>query len=811
MTAKIKGDFKACVQGALPGGLTRTAYFDGMVLTAADMLREQSYWRTKRRLTNRALGALGAGVVWGLGVTWDARRRCFGLAPGYGLSCCGDDLVVECPEQVPESALIDLCSEDFRRLLAAGADKRGRCERDPGPERPIEACLLLEYVECLEEPRAVFADPCAEDVDSCRYGAIRETTRLRLVPPPAPCPPAALAEFCRKVDEIRAELEQKQPEAIVTPLAALDTRRVLISVAALDADGNTLATRSGPMDMEDGATVAVTLNLPTAPATAQVRFGMEPPAGHLLAAVEVDGTPVPTADTLLGVFRTAAVSAPGQTVRIAAQVLPLFGAGPVTRVAFSLTLTPSGGNAPTGFTVQTGAMEVEVGAPRADCSARLIESLADAGECNLRGLMLALVCGWFKGMLLQSGCPQPSAGEDDDPVAQARLLSAWIVCRIAWRVLFGIDVAKVQGTNVERGLRELFAVWCEGLRYKGPRCDQHAHGIILGCLQVSPKGRVLCFDEWRHRRHVLLGPLLTHWGAQFGLPPLDLAASRLARWICCLAANPMPKLPDGIALSELSTMALAGGAIAAGRPLVAGERLGGAQVRSVREVEGLDFVGRMLGMLLTPETHSLAGAIGMSATGVRGGSAYLLEPDSDAIVAQRAPRAKAEALLAEVDLPVQSLSRMTREPLRDVVLAYAQGVPLAQVKPPADAPMFENLVQALDAEGIVSIADLVELGPEPALVRARTNAAPDSPLADARAAEKSMALVYDAAVKTLASAGQAIVDAAGSRNELEPFTRADLSGAGTLASLRRATNAHLRGNGLSAAELREIVGKVASG
>lgn len=808
MTAKIKGDFEPCVQGALPGGLTRTSYFDGMVLTAADMLREQSYWRTKRRLTNRALGA---GVVWGLGVTWDARRRCFGLAPGYGLSCCGDDLVVECPEHVPESGLIDRCSEDFQRLVAAGADTLDLCERDPRAERPIEACLLLEYVECLEEPRAVFADPCAENGDSCRYGAIRETTRLRLVPPPAPCPPAALAEFCRKVDEIRAELEKTQPAAVVTPLAALDTRRVLVSVAALDAAGNSLATQSGPLEMKDGATVAVTLNLPTAPATAQIRFGLEPPAGHLLAAVEIDGTPEPTADALLGVFRTVAASAPGRTVRIAAQVLPLFGAGPITRVECSLTLTPNGGAAPTGFTVQTSAMAVEVGAPRSDCSARLIESLADAGECNLRALMLALVCGWFKGMLLQSGCPQPAAADGEDPVAQARLLSAWIVCRIAWRVLFGIDLALAQGTNLERCLRELFALWCDGLHYRGPRCEQNAHGIILGCLQISSKGRVLCFDEWQHRRHVLLGPLLTHWGAQFGLPPLDLAASRLARWICCVAAKPMPALPDGITLPGLSAMAMAGGAIAAGRPLVAGERLDGAQVRSVREVDGLDFVGRMLGMLFTPETRSMASAVELRASGVRGGSAYLLEPDAGAVVAQRAPQARAEALLAEVDLPLRSLSKMTREPLRDVVNAYAHGVPLSQIKPPADAPLFDTLVQALDADGVVSIADLVEIGPEPALARVRSNAPAASPLADARAAEKSMALVYDAAVKTLASAGQAIVEAAGSRNELEPFTRADLSGAGTLASLRRATNAHLRGSGLSAAELREIVGRVAPG
>ena len=72
MTAKTRHDFQPCVQGAFEDGLSRTAFFDGMVLTEGDMVREQSYWRGKRKLTNRALGQ---GVVWGLAVHWDSRAR----------------------------------------------------------------------------------------------------------------------------------------------------------------------------------------------------------------------------------------------------------------------------------------------------------------------------------------------------------------------------------------------------------------------------------------------------------------------------------------------------------------------------------------------------------------------------------------------------------------------------------------------------------------------------------------------------------------------------------------------------------------
>ena len=103
--------------------------------------------------------------------------------PGYGLSCCGDDLVVECPQGVAEAELIDPCGEDFRRLVAATTKARlDPCNCDPKPDGPIDACLLLEYVECPEQPRSVYEDPCAESPDGCRYAAMRETTRLRLVP-----------------------------------------------------------------------------------------------------------------------------------------------------------------------------------------------------------------------------------------------------------------------------------------------------------------------------------------------------------------------------------------------------------------------------------------------------------------------------------------------------------------------------------------------------------------------------------------------------------------------------------------------------
>ncbi|MFT5587729.1 MAG: hypothetical protein ACI9VR_005342, partial [Cognaticolwellia sp.] len=82
-----------CTEG-FDGGLERTRFYDGMVLTQSDLFTEQAFWQSKRQLTNRALGE---GVVWGLRADWDARSQNFSVAPGYALDCCGHDLVVtEC-------------------------------------------------------------------------------------------------------------------------------------------------------------------------------------------------------------------------------------------------------------------------------------------------------------------------------------------------------------------------------------------------------------------------------------------------------------------------------------------------------------------------------------------------------------------------------------------------------------------------------------------------------------------------------------------------------------------------------------------
>src|SRR5690606_35120243 len=198
----------------------------------ADLENEQRYWRVKRRLTNRALGT---GVVWGLRLRWDGRRRRFLLGPGYALDCCGNDLIVECPTEVSESD------------LTANADPGvgiGPAPIDPRTNRPVggdpvlgsgfvaarvpaarqialsHACVVLQYVECPEDARPVHLDPCAPPSSRCEPSRIRETTRLLLVPPPSPPPPDCLDDFHAELEELKASLDPQLRAELFPPAAS---------------------------------------------------------------------------------------------------------------------------------------------------------------------------------------------------------------------------------------------------------------------------------------------------------------------------------------------------------------------------------------------------------------------------------------------------------------------------------------------------------------------------------------------------------------------------------------------------------------
>jgi len=170
------------------GGCVRTRFFNGMFITREDLETEQRYNRLKSKLHNRASGA---GVVWGLAVGKQATYLC--VLPGYGVDCCGNDLALTTTYKVDIAALVaDPAAASL--VHQAGAHRMH---------------LLLEYVECPSDPRPVHGDPCAPDVSRCEMSRIRESVRLRLVPP-RDCATTDSAPIQKFLDEVR-ELRKRFP------------------------------------------------------------------------------------------------------------------------------------------------------------------------------------------------------------------------------------------------------------------------------------------------------------------------------------------------------------------------------------------------------------------------------------------------------------------------------------------------------------------------------------------------------------------------------------------------------------------------
>jgi hypothetical protein len=143
------------------GGCVRPRFFNGMFVTREDLETQLRYLRIKNQLQRRADGE---GVVWGLGLGRDGTAIC--VQPGYAVDCCGNDLTVTSVYKV-----------DAATLLSDPAV----CNLITGKQQCMS--LLLEYLECPEQPRPVHGgDPCPSQSPGCEMSRVRETVPLRLVP-----------------------------------------------------------------------------------------------------------------------------------------------------------------------------------------------------------------------------------------------------------------------------------------------------------------------------------------------------------------------------------------------------------------------------------------------------------------------------------------------------------------------------------------------------------------------------------------------------------------------------------------------------
>jgi hypothetical protein len=575
----------ACVPGALPGGLQRTSFFNGMFLTQSDLEVEQRFWRMKRRLTNRALGQ---GVVWGLRATFDQLAQKLTLNPGYGLDCCGNDLLVQASFDARCSDLIDVTDPATKALLVNPTGN--------------ELALVLEYVECFEEPRAVHKDACTPTSDACEPSRVRETTRLT-VAAPAALTASPIGKFVDGIQKIQDDLTKANdaalgevfPEAGAQPAAAgkkFPFRLVVrLGEREVDLDANTFLTVINPAASPAGLQEVVTLAGGAAGGQIDLHFELIPDAGFVFydgtvqmkapAPLNDDWRLAPPFDVQLAWSIRLPVSAvlkdQPQKAKVSFDVInlswaPLFGGGDRQRAhTFSLSLAVTYEQVlagapppPSGLSFRacieqlnlTGdgkGPDVDLALTKGSCldplsKAFFLDSLDDAADAP-KTVLLAALYGWLTNLFgSDKGYPQ---GADVKPSAfdGQRILATWLYLT-AWRLLFGADPAAPDSAPSRQSLAalldSLMAEWCRGFFYVGPRCDASFHGAVLGTLTVDQTGLVSKLDLWKGRRWVLTGPLVSHWGAQLGLAPLDVVAGRLVDTICCLGLG---KTANGTAAS----------------------------------------------------------------------------------------------------------------------------------------------------------------------------------------------------------------------------------------------------------------------
>ena len=562
MTTKTPVNAIACAPGALPGGPVRTRFFDGMFLTQADLENEQRYWRLKRRLTNRALGE---GVVWGLRVDADLERQRLSLSPGYALDCCGNDLIVECPVTTTMTELWTRADPALRAdavtISQPGNDLHDRAPNADRGER--SACLVLQYTECPEDARPVHRDACGGATTACETSRIRESTRLLLVPPPTAPPLTPPEQFLADLEKFKNELPTDVRNALfptpAAPTTAPGTQTVPVHVT-VTIPGTPAAVRHVDF-LASGTTAALaTFSATQTPATGRrtgvVTFELTTEAAlHFTGgAVRDQGRTVevvtpPSAPSVywsLDVSLPAGVQSTSLDFSFDVDDLQLAGAfasaagGRLTgRISGTVRVDGQG-----AFGVEVRDLRLETisaegfdATTQPGCLRELVPwgwTVAPAnGAAIAKSLLLTGLYGFLAEMLARN------------PGDQRWQAIARIVHAMAWRALFGANLAAGQPvTDAHRRalvelIVDLLERWCAGFFYPGPRCSDEHHGVYLGCAVIDRSNRIVAFDPWEHRRHVLTGPLLTHWAAQLGIAPLDEIVGRFAGAMCCLTGLPV--------------------------------------------------------------------------------------------------------------------------------------------------------------------------------------------------------------------------------------------------------------------------------
>src|SRR5581483_6895630 len=491
------------------GGCVRPRFYNGMLITREDLETEQRYFRLKLRMLNRAMGT---GVVWGLDVALRGEHVVVG--PGYAVDCCGNDLTLGCDYAVPASSLL----------------------RDPavcGSDRPCYA-LLLEYAECPEEPRPVHGDSCEPRRSGCELSRIRETVRLRLVPPIS-APQPRLAQFLQRLDDLRGTddaapvkrtLQPSRTETVTDGIdPVLQTQgtvgiRVFATAGARLAgsvrsdDGNLAATLSST-----GAVWSATYSRDSTDFAYVIDWSADTADGMLRGSTNLQLTFRPGAriegridDGGNGIWYTRWPQ--GHGLQVGDQVTIETRSGDVTTSVLKLvdetmlTIAKPEPPSPPGelqdvvYRQEPSRLDIEIPptevtiepVPRAPlccgpgcCDDREPLRTAD----RLRALLAALLYGRLVQRSAMLGGDVPTS-------------------RLLFTLRGYLDVPRDGLAEFESAAADLYRAWCAASLYPGPaHCDPD--GVVIGCAHVQG-GAICSVDALEGRRFVVHQPLLDHWG-----------------------------------------------------------------------------------------------------------------------------------------------------------------------------------------------------------------------------------------------------------------------------------------------------------
>jgi len=560
------------------GGTVRARYYNGMFITREDLETDQRNVRLKRALMNRAMGQ---GVVWGLNVCLDGDSVC--VMPGYGVDCCGNDLIVTTPYRVDGVAL--LRDPAAAPLLSKRAPQRLH--------------LVLEYFECPEQPRPVHGDPCSPDTTRCETSRVRETTRLRLAPPCEIDDSGPIKDFLREMEALKTDpvvgplLAQPAPQPAPSPalqvpfdvtVTVLRTNTSIVLAPKVTTDPIPNRVRAD-LDITNDAEFLITL---------RPRPGFQFVSGSTVEVKRlVNGVPTDVnAPFMPDVSTPTEISWRKEMAAVLPRTIPVAGSEPIVvaaayqlqnwklrdangveieAVATEIQLTrvvpdewrstPWGQSNPAALPNARSGLHVQIPPTAARVIGRPPQIPCFSEACDPEGrprfpvlppwlhedptqpstaadpkvIVLAIVYAWLAMIMTRDRIGTPNA------INTGQFTLAVAIYRSVWKLFFATE-PDTDRYHLTDALQRLLQAWCRALLYPGPKCLCEPHGVVIGCTTVSA-GTIQNVDPWGGRRWVVHYPLLAYWGQQFGIMPLDAIASKLFDFLCCVAHLPAPRVP----------------------------------------------------------------------------------------------------------------------------------------------------------------------------------------------------------------------------------------------------------------------------